>query len=375
MLYRRMVLYHARSGTHRAASHCRTIGATRCVQRFGTTSFLRVARPSKPSPKTPQRKPLDYRTPTRKPLKPSPAPKANPLRYRTIPMVVCSISLFALAAYGSYFLTAATRLVDHPVPTTASAQEDVSSRYDKIAPSFDDSVDLTERLMGITSLRKKLASLAHGDVLEVSIGTGRNLSYYDWNFKGHGGVGRPDSRGNIKKGKVRSFTAVDKSPEMLEIAHEKFSKMFPGVLGVRWVIADAAEKGVIPGPPKNANERSGNLREKYDTVIQTMGLCSVGDPVALLKNLGDCVKEEEGRILLLEHGRGRWAWLNSILDKSAEGHAKEFGCWWNRDLGSIVEESGLEVVKIEQPKWWRHGGTTWWIELKKPKAEAKKPEK
>ena len=226
--------------------------------------------------------------------------------------------------------------------------------------------------MGITSLRKKLASLAHGDVLEVSIGTGRNLSYYSWNFQGHGGVGKPDAKGYIKKGKVRSFTAVDKSPEMLEVAHEKFSKMFPRILGVRWIIADAAEKGVIPGPPKSANERSGNLEGKYDTIIQTMGLCSVGDPVALLKNLGETVKEEEGRILLLEHGRGRWEWLNKILDNAAEGHAREFGCWWNRDLVSIVEESGLEVVKIEQPKWWRHGGTTWWIELKKPKAEPSK---
>jgi len=29
----------------------------------------------------------------------------------------------------------------------------------------------------------------------------------------------------------------------------------------------------------------------------------------------------------------------------------------------------LEVVEIERPKWW-HGGTTWWIELKKPKVES-----
>ncbi len=313
------------------------------------------------------------RTPTRKPQIPShPNPKTNPLRYRTIPIIFGSGALFIFSAGLFYLIITATRVADQPVPTTASTQADVSSRYDKIASSFDDSVDWTERLMGITSLRKKLASMAHGDVLEVSIGTGRNLSYYSWNFQGDGGVGKPDAKGYIKKGKVRSFTAVDKSPEMLEVAHEKFSKMFPGILGVRWIIADAAEKGVIPGPPRNANERSGNLEGKYDTITQTMGLCSVRDPVALLKRLGEIVKEEEGRILLLEHGRGRWEWLNKILDNSAEGHAREFGCWWNRDLGSIVEESGLEVVKIEQPKWWRHGGTTWWIELKKPKTEPSK---
>ena len=253
------------------------------------------------------------------------------------------------------------------VPTTAAAQEDVSSRYDSIAPDFDDHISLTERLMGINTLRKKLASRANGDVLEVSIGTGRNLEFYDWDFKGFNGVGKVDPKGEIKKGKVRSFTAVDKSGEMLEIAHQKFSTMFPGILGVRWVIGDAAEKNTIPLPPENANERSGNLTaKKYDTIIQTMGLCSVSDPVALLKNLGDYIEEENGRILLLEHGRGKWEWLNGVLDRFAEGHAKQFGCWWNRDFESVLEESGLEVVKVERPKWW-HGGTTWWIELKRPR--------
>jgi methyltransferase OMS1 len=170
--------------------------------------------------------------------------------------------------------------------------------------------------------------------------------------------------GKIKQGKVKSFTALDKSAEMLEVAHDKFGEMFPGIIGVRWVIGDAEKE--IPAPPVNSNERSGNKTgEKYDTVVQTMGLCSVGDPVGLLRKLGDVVKEEQGRILLLEHGRGKWEWLNKVLDRFAEGHAKEFGCWWNRDLGSIVVESGLEVVESRQI-WW-HGGTTWWIELKKPR--------
>jgi methyltransferase OMS1 len=258
-----------------------------------------------------------------------------------------------------------------PVPVTPETQADVSARYNKIARTFDNSIDSTESMMGISSLRKRLAEQAKGDVLEVSIGTGRNLEFYDWDFKGVNGVGKVDARGDIKRGKVRSFTAVDKSPEMLEIAHEKFMKLYPGILGVRWVVADAAEEGVIPGPPASANEQSGNLDKKYDTIIQTMGLCSVSDPVRLLRNLGNVIKEEEGRILLLEHGRGKWDWLNGVLDKSAEGHAKEFGCWWNRDLGKIVAESGLEVVKMEWPKWW-HGGTTWWIELKKKKREEEK---
>jgi methyltransferase OMS1 len=219
--------------------------------------------------------------------------------------------------------------------------------------------------MGYLKLRRKLASQAYGDVLEVSIGTGRNLEYYDWDFKGYNGVGKPAKNGGFKRGKVRSFTAVDKSGEMMEVAREKFSTLFPGILGARWIIGDASE--ALPPPPKNASERSGNIEGgKYDTVIQTFGLCSVDYPVRLLTNLGKFVKEEDGRILLLEHGRGRWDWLNRALDKTAESHANKFGCWWNRDMERIIKDSGLDIVKVEN----RHGGTTWWIELKKPRLQA-----
>lgn len=216
--------------------------------------------------------------------------------------------------------------------------------------------------MGITSLRRDLASRAWGNVLEVSIGTGRNLQYYKWpaSFYGKPNIGEG-------KGQVRSFTAIDKSKEMLEIAHEKFGTLFPGILGVRWVVGDASLPGTIPPPPRNANERSGNLEgKKYDTIIQTMGLCSVSDPVALLRNLGEHVVEEDGRILLLEHGRAKWDWLNKVLDGGAEEHARKFGCWWNRDFQGVLEQSGLVVVDAKRPKWW-HGGTTWVIELKKAK--------
>jgi methyltransferase OMS1 len=108
----------------------------------------------------------------------------------------------------------------------------------------------------------------------------------------------------------------------------------------------------------------------FDTVIQTMGLCSTGDPVKLLQNLGEVTKPDGGRILLLEHGRSHYAWLNRVLDKTAAAHADEHGCWWNKDIGKIVEDSGLEVVKLERYDF----GTTWWVELK-PKARRRTVEK
>jgi methyltransferase OMS1, mitochondrial len=245
--------------------------------------------------------------------------------------------------------------------TNIDIPSDVSHRDNTIANTFDSSVDSTEKLIGLTRLRRKMIEQASGDVCEVSIGTGRNLTFYDWDFKGLNGVRNHQD----KRGKVKSFTAVDKSPEMLEIAYEKFSKEYLGILGVRWVIQDATEP--LPSPPVSANERGGNKAgKKYDTIVQTMGLCSTSDPVGLLQNLGRSVDEEHGRILLLEHGRSTWNWLNYILDGLAPRHALEFGCIWNKDISQILEESGLEIVKLKR----KHFGTTWWVELRPRRRDA-----
>jgi methyltransferase OMS1 len=289
---------------------------------------------------------------------PKPQLAPNALRFRKPALILASITAFGIASYSTYIYTGYRRAL--ALDPSVEISPDPSSRYDSIASTFDSSVDLTEKLMGLSKLRRKMVQRASGDVCEVSIGTGRNLEFYDWDFPGVNGVGKIQGT-QIKRGKVTSFTAVDKSAEMLEIAHEKFSTLYPGVLGVRWVVQDAVEK--LPNPPRNANERSGTKVKKFDTVVQTMGLCSVGDPVGLLRNLGQSV-EEGGKILLLEHGRGTWGWINEVLDGLARGHARDYGCWWNRDIGALVEESGLEIVSCERKNF----GTTWMLELKPKKS-------
>ncbi|KAI9786655.1 MAG: hypothetical protein M1839_006206 [Geoglossum umbratile] len=206
---------------------------------------------------------------------------------------------------------------------------DVSDRYDKIAKDFDDSVGPGETAMGLTLLRWWMGRKARGDVLEVSVGTGRNLKYYP-----------------IEK--CKSITLVDTSREMVEEAMKKFKELHPKYANVKFVTQDAALPMVSPS---NAG---------FNTIIQTMGLCSTPRPVDLLKNLGTLCNKEDSQILLVEHGRSHYQWLNKILDNLAPIHADKYGCWWNRDIGRIVEESGLEIVKINR----YHLGTTWWVELK-----------
>ena len=139
----------------------------------------------------------------------------------------------------------------------------------------------------------------------------------------------------------------------------------------------------------SSSSSSRSQEAKYDTILETMGLCSTGTPVEQLRNLGRMIKvnnprqdpssskddddgdddekrdggdddQSEGRIYLLEHGQSHYRWLNYILNALAKAHANRHGCWWNRDIGAIVRESGLDVVRIKR----YHLGTTWWIELR-----------
>ncbi|KAH6617888.1 hypothetical protein B0J18DRAFT_435868 [Chaetomium sp. MPI-SDFR-AT-0129] len=129
-----------------------------------------------------------------------------------------------------------------------------------------------------------------------------------------------------------------------------------------------------PAPPRSASQtpqtRTQTQKQptKYDTIIQTFGLCSVPDPTTLLANMASHLQPNTGRILLLEHGRGTFDWMNRRLDTSAPQHFQKYGCWWNRDIERLVAEAaekvpGLEVVRLERPGWFQMG-TTLMIELR-----------
>jgi methyltransferase OMS1, mitochondrial len=76
----------------------------------------------------------------------------------------------------------------------------------------------------------------------------------------------------------------------------------------------------------------------FDTVIDTFGLCSYNDPVAVIQEMIRKCKKD-GTILLLEHGRSKsWNIITQHLDKHAEQHAANWGCVWNRDIDAIIED-------------------------------------
>lgn len=70
----------------------------------------------------------------------------------------------------------------------------------------------------------------------------------------------------------------------------------------------------------------------------------------------------DGRILLIEHGRSDYEWLNRLLDDGLEAHRAKWGCDWAKDIDKIVEEAGLEV--LQRQRW--HFGTTY-VYVAKPR--------
>ncbi|KAK4190769.1 S-adenosyl-L-methionine-dependent methyltransferase [Podospora australis] len=301
------------------------------------------------------------------------------------------------------------------------------------AISFDCGLDLPERLSRIKSMRKELSSRARGHVLEVACGTGRNLPYYNWtevvsplsSFSSEEQAQKSISR-NAKlldlkasrlysifssskkkqtdegldekvigsmEGEVLSYTGVDISGDMLSVARDRVRENVPSLTKImRKKRAEPMPAFASPTTPETVVEAlDGRVRlvladaeqtlpppvegKRYDTILQTFGLCSVADPKKLLRNMAENLKPDTGKILLLEHGKGGYGWIDRQLDEWAPEHFQQFGCWWNRDIEGIIEETkkevkGLEVVGVERP--WLHGGTTYIVELRVRSQQAQK---
>jgi len=121
-------------------------------------------------------------------------------QFRKGPWIVGGLAVYCFTAYGFFLYRVYSRSAEES--SKLQIPEDVLDRYDRTARDYDNEVDFAEKAMWLGRLRNSLAKRAYGDVLEVSVGTGRNIKYYD-----------------IEK--CKSITMVDQSGEMVKIATEK----------------------------------------------------------------------------------------------------------------------------------------------------------
>ena len=135
--------------------------------------------------------------------------------------------------------------------------------WDRRAPTFDRMMACMERLL-YGDGRAWVCAQARGAVLEVAIGTGRNLPFY------------PDQ--------VR-LTGIELSAEMLAIARRRARE-----LG-RQADLCQADAQALPFPDAS-----------FDTVVCTLSLCGIPDDRRAVAEMNR-VLEPGGRLLLLDHVR------------------------------------------------------------------------
>jgi ubiquinone/menaquinone biosynthesis C-methylase UbiE len=144
--------------------------------------------------------------------------------------------------------------------------------WDRAAGSYDRSMGFFERLV-VADGREWVTSRALGDVLEIGIGTGRNLPFY-----------LPDVR----------LTGVDLSTDMLERARVR-----------------AQELG------READLRLGDAEQlefeasSFDTVVFSFALCSIPDDQAAVRE-ATRVLRPGGRLVFIEHVRSPRRWVRAI---------------------------------------------------------------
>jgi ubiquinone/menaquinone biosynthesis C-methylase UbiE len=147
--------------------------------------------------------------------------------------------------------------------TIVTETERVRRIQDKEAPRYDRQMGFFDRIL-FAGGREWACSQVRGDVLELAIGTGRNLPHYPADVR---------------------LTGIELSPQMLEIARARAFELGRGV-DLRIGDAQALEFEDL----------------SFDTVIVTFGLCTIPDDRAAATE-AHRVLRPGGRLVLLEHVR------------------------------------------------------------------------
>ena len=175
---------------------------------------------------------------------------------------------------------------------------------------YDPVMELPEHA-GLGELRRRVLRGLRGRILELGIGTGRNLPLY--------GAG------------VDSVSGIDPDEHML-VQAEKRARDVP--FPVELVAVPAEELPFGDG--------------SFDAVVSTLVFCTVQDPSRALGEVRR-VLERGGEFRLLEHVRAErepFGWLQekaTPLWKHVAG-----GCHLDRDTLAAVRDAGFEVEREER---------------------------
>ncbi len=159
--------------------------------------------------------------------------------------------------------------------------------------------------------RQRVIGQARGRVLEIGVGTGMNLPYYDPTV-------------------TEELVGIDLSPGMLSRARRKPCRVPHTLLEMD------AQRMDFPD-------------DSFDTVVATCVFCTVPNPVLGLKEAGRVCKPG-GRILLLEHVRIDKPVIGPLMDLMDPLVVAVVGTHINRRTVENVRLAGLQVERVEPIK-------------------------
>ena len=179
----------------------------------------------------------------------------------------------------------------------------------------------------ITYQRQKVVPLAKGRVLEIGIGSGLNLPFY-----------QPQT--------IDMIIGLDPSPELNKMAASIATSYS---LPIEFIIGSAEH---IPLPDNS-----------IDTILVTYSLCTIVDVAAANRELYR-VLNTQGSLIFCEHGLApdpniiKWQhrldpWWGKIAG----------GCHLNRDIPRLIKTAGFKIDNLEQmylPSTPKFAGYNYW---------------
>jgi ubiquinone/menaquinone biosynthesis C-methylase UbiE len=193
----------------------------------------------------------------------------------------------------------------------AAQTERVRRLHDRDAHRYDRRIAFVERVL-FEGGREWVCGQARGRVLEVAAGTARNLPYYPADV---------------------DLTGVELSEQMLAIGRRRAQELGRAA-DLR--LGDAQSLGFEDG--------------SFDTVVCTLGLCTIPDPRRALAEARRVLRPG-GRILLLEHVRSPLLPVRLLQHLLEPLSLQLAGDHLTREPLDDLSAEGFEIETTERSKW------------------------